>query len=75
MTTKDEPIPSDQFARVIEELRRLSVVVDEMQRGIETSRGQHAAEARRCFSRATDRLQESGYWLGQALIHARKAGH
>jgi hypothetical protein len=72
---KDPPIPSDQYERVVEELRMFSLLIDEMQRSVSTAKGQHAIEARRCFARSADRLQESGYWFGQGLKNARKAGN
>lgn len=70
---KNDPIPSDQFARVVEELRKLSVVIDEIERGVQVSAGIHGIEARSCLVLASSRLQESGYWIGQALKHAQKA--
>lgn len=67
-------MPSDQYARVVEELRRFSVVIDEMQKNVEMVRGLDAIEARRCFVIAAQRLQEAGYWFGQGLNHSQKAG-
>lgn len=72
MTNKDA-IPSDQFARVVEELRKLSVAIDEIEQGVRVSKGIHGIEARACLVRASDRLQESGFWIGQALKHAQRA--
>lgn len=73
MTKQDEPMPSDQYARVIEELRRFSVVIDEMQKDVEMVRGLDAIEARRCFVISAQRLQEAGYWFGQGLKFSKKA--
>lgn len=70
---KEPPIPSDQFERVVEELRKLSVVIEEIERGVQVAKGIHGVEARSCLVRAGARLQESGYWIGQALKHAEKA--
>ncbi len=69
------PIPSDQYERVVEELRKFSSVMDEMQRSVDMARGVHGTEARRCFSLAAARLQEAGYWFGQGLKQAELAGN
>lgn len=64
----------DHYERVVEEIRRLSVDIDRMQNLVETVRGLEAFEARRCFTLAAVRLQEAGFWFGQGLKHAEKAG-
>ena len=72
MTSPD--VASPQFDRVVEEMRAFSVVMDEAIKAVDTTRGIDAAEARRCFSLAAARLQEAGYWFGQGLKFAHKAG-
>jgi hypothetical protein len=74
MSIKEEPLPADQYTRVVEELRKFAVIMDEVQGYVETVHGIEAAEARRCFSWAAARLQEAGYWFGQGLKHAQKSG-
>lgn len=67
---KTYKIPSDQFERVIEEMRRFANLIDEQERHVTTSRGITALEARRCFALSSARLQEAGFWFQQALKHA-----
>ncbi len=70
---RHEPIPSDQFERVIEEMRRFSNLIDEQARHVATSRGIGAIEARRCFALSATRLQEAGFWFTTALKNAHMA--
>lgn len=70
-----DPIPPDQVERCVKELRKVSVLIDEIERGIAVSKGLHAVEARRCISLAGGRLQEAGYWIGQAVKHATEAAN
>lgn len=74
MTNKDEPIPPDQYERALEELRKFSLLIEEMQKNVETTRGQWAAEARRCFANSVTRLQEAGDHFIRGMKAARKAG-
>jgi hypothetical protein len=69
--SNDERIPSDQFDRVIEEMRKFANMIDEQERHMSTARGINMIEARRCFALSSTRLQEAGYWFQQALTHAR----
>lgn len=67
---RHDGIPSDQFERVVDEMRRFSVLLDEQERHVRTARGISGLEARRCFSLSSVRLQEAGFWFQQALQHA-----
>jgi hypothetical protein len=67
-------IATPQFDRVVDELREFSMVMDEAIKAVDTARGLDAAEARRCFFLAAARLQEAGYWFGEGLKFAHKAG-
>lgn len=66
-------IPSDQFERVIDEMRSFANLLDEQERHVSTARGINTVEARRAFSLSSARLQEAGFWFQQALAHARAA--
>jgi|SRR5882724_2822907 len=68
--SNEERIPSDQFERVLEEMRRFANQIDEQDRHMATSRGINVVEARRCFAHSSARLQEAGFWFQQALKHA-----
>lgn len=75
MTNRDEPVPPDQLERAMAEVRKLSLLIDELQSTVDTARGLHAFEARMCLNNAATRAQESGFWIGKAVEAARKAGH
>lgn len=68
--SNEERIPSDQFERVLEEMRRFANQIEEQDRHMTTSRGINVVEARRCFGHSSARLQEAGFWFQQALKHA-----
>lgn len=69
------PIPSDQYERVIDELRKFSELIDDLQQHVKSASGVHGVESRRCFSLSAARLQEAGYWFGQGLKQAQAAGN
>jgi hypothetical protein len=66
-----DPIPTDQFERVLEEMHRFANMLDEQERHVATARGIDVVEARRCFAFSSARLQEAGFWFQQALKFAR----
>ena len=64
---KDQPIPSDQFARTKEELRKLSVLMDVMQTSIDLVETLETIDARRALVKASDDIETAGFWLGKAI--------
>lgn len=70
----DDHQPGKQFERVVEELRKFSLVMDEAQRAVETARGIDGVEARRALAVASTRLEEARYWFGVGLRSAHKTG-
>lgn len=61
-----------QFDRVLEEMRKLSNMVDQASKAVELARGIEGVEARRAFHLAAARLEEAAYWFGVGLRHAER---
>jgi len=64
---KEQPIPSDQFARTKEELRKLSILVDLIQSSIDIAETMETFDAKRALSKASDEIETAGFWLGKAI--------
>ena len=64
---KEPQIPSDQFARTKEELRKLSVLVDLIQSSIDIAETLETFDAKRALSKASDDIETAGFWLGKAI--------
>ena len=64
---KEQPIPSDQFARTKEELRKLYLLVDLIQSSIDIAETMETFDAKRALSKASDDIETAGFWLGKAI--------
>jgi hypothetical protein len=60
-------IPSDQFARCTDELRKLMLLVDDVQRCVDVASNVDTYDARRSLALARTDIQTAGFWLGDAL--------
>lgn len=63
---------SDQFARTKEELRKLSSMVEEIQRCVDVSTNIETFEARQALDRARVDIMTAGFWIGEALKYLAK---
>jgi hypothetical protein len=73
MPGKHLPIPSDQFQKATDELRKLNLIVEEVQRSLDMAENINTFEASRSLEKASDHLETAGYWLNKvvkALIRA-----
>lgn len=62
-----EKIPSDQFARTKEELRKLSLLVERIQQSVDVAQNLETIDARRALAKAQDDIETAGFWLGKAI--------
>lgn len=62
-----EPIPSDQFQRVTDELSKLNLLVEEIARSLNTAANINTFKATRALEQATIRIEEAGVWISKAL--------
>ena len=64
---KEPAIPSDQFARTKEELRKLSLLVDQIQQSVEIAETLETFDAKRALVKAQDDIETAWFWLGKAI--------
>lgn len=64
---KPTPIPSDQFARTKEELRKLTLLVEEIQNSVDMAETLETLDAKRSLLKASDDIETAGFWLGKAI--------
>lgn len=73
MTNREEPVPADQFDRVLKEMRELDRLVGEVHEHVESARGISKYEAQRALNEASACIEVAQYWIGKALRAARGA--
>ncbi len=61
-----ETLPGDQFERVKEEMRKLSLSLDHIDKCAEVVSAINTFEARRCLDRARTDIQTAAFWIEQA---------
>lgn len=60
-------VPRDQFNRTKEELRKLSLAVEEIQRCVDVTDKIDTFEARTALERARVDIKTAGFWINEAL--------
>lgn len=69
----NKDIPArDQFARTKEELRKLTSLVEEIQRAVDITDNIDKHEARQSLERARIDIATAGFWIGEALKYVSK---
>ena len=74
MSNIDEKVPADQFERVVREMRKAALLLDEIQHGTDLAKGVHKFEAQRALDHASACVEVAQYWLSKAIREAVKAG-
>ena len=69
-----EHIPPDQFERVLREMRKLDMLVGEVQEHIEVARGVTNFEAQRALNEVSRHIEIAQYFMGKAIAESMKKG-
>ena len=64
---RETPVPPDQFTIVTQELRKLTLLVEEVERSVTIADNLNKYPATRALEKARTDIETAGYWLGQAL--------
>lgn len=64
-----ESVPSDQFARCKEELRKLNFMVEEIQRVVDVADALPRYRAQQALQYASHDIETAGHWVSKALGH------
>jgi len=67
MEMKSQPIPSDQFERCVEELRKAALLVEEIQRAADVASGLNKFEAQERLAKAREHMELAGFYLDKAI--------
>jgi hypothetical protein len=62
-----ESIPSDQFERCVEELRKAALLVEEIQRASDVATGLNKHEAQDRLAKAREHMELAGFYLDKAI--------
>ena len=65
-------LPSDQFERCVEELRKATMLVEEIQRAADVASGIDKEEVRSRLVKAKDAFEIAGFHLDKAIKAAMK---
>lgn len=72
MSNAQEVTPSDQFERVVREMRKAERLLEEIQHGTDLAAGINKFEAQRALEHASACVEVAQYWLGKAIGEATK---
>ena len=64
---KEPHLPSDQFTRCKDELSKLNLLVDEVERSLTIAEKLHLHDAQRALEKCRTDIETAGYWLGRAV--------
>ncbi|MFM2290164.1 MAG: hypothetical protein RL684_3307 [Pseudomonadota bacterium] len=64
---KADPVPPDQFARCKEELAKLTRLVEEVDRALDTAEGIPKFEAQRALALCRNEIETAAMWLAKAI--------
>lgn len=67
-----QSIPSDQFERCVDELRKAALLVEEIQRAADVASGLNKHEAQERLVKAREHMELAGFYLDKAIKAAMK---